>query len=274
MTDELRHDSRVQETQLAHYRRQPPSAQRWECVERAALGRQHPLEPRRRLWSNERSPASPSRPLLKDPHPSQGHKKKWLRPPITTYSQWRWEHTIHSQSFQKQKTETKREANHHSEVPSRDSHGRCRHLSLSSVWCGHWRTEQMTEQRKVKRNTKSTAGQSCVNPTWTRPELWGLSELQELWPRIKWNHGCQVPSEPGDTGSTQHVNDNYLPFTAYIKKQNKTKKPTVKMNFKTFQRDLLSRWSGVGEWKKGRHTCWGNFKPLTCKLLRKQLEKT
>lgn len=87
------------------------------------LARQHPLEPRRRLWSNERSPASPSRPLLKDPNPSQGHKKKWLLPLITTYSQWRWEHTIHSQSFQKQKTETKREANHHSEVPSRDSHG-------------------------------------------------------------------------------------------------------------------------------------------------------
>lgn len=171
MTDELRHDSSVQETPLAHSRRQPPRAQRWQCVERAALGRQHPSGPTQEAVIGRTQPCILITSSPEGPEPESEPQEE-----MTASS----DHHLLPVNVRAHPTQSKL-----SETKNWDTTQKFRaeiHTVdvETSPWapCGQWCTEQMTELRKVKRSTKSTAGQSCVNPTWMLPELWGLSELQ------------------------------------------------------------------------------------------------
>lgn len=205
---------------------------------------------------------------------------KWQLPLITAYSQGTLEHAIHNQSFQKQKTKTKHGAKHHPAGSFEQKFTRMDEVNSPWALCGCRGTEQRTELREVRRCTKPRAGPSCVNRSWTPLWLWGLSDLQV--PGLKHQESSSYLkllneimdikffSEPVNTVSIQHKNDKLPSFPCLHLKKNQLWKWILKLS----KGICFSRWPGIGEWKKERHACWGNFKPLRCNLPSKLLEIT
>lgn len=76
MTDELRHDPSVQETQIAYCRRQPPRAPRGGRVERALSDRQHPSEPTQDAVRRQTLPRVPTPSSPEGPEPESGPQEE------------------------------------------------------------------------------------------------------------------------------------------------------------------------------------------------------
>lgn len=185
MTDELRHDSSVQETQIAHYRRQPPRAPRWGRAERAPLDRQHPSEPTQDAVIERTQPWIPTLSSPEGPEPKSGPQEERT----ASSNHHLLPVKVRARHTQSKISETKNWDQTQSKPPPSqmwraETHtDGCRNLSLSCVWALIYRTNDRTKVSETvpKAHGWSELCEPQVNASWAVGLLLAPGSQSETW---------------------------------------------------------------------------------------------